>query len=151
MCQCAKKPLFTGFLGYDCGMGFQTWILPFFEFADNVLLPVLFGLALLFFFWNLVRYAIIGGANKESRATAKTLMLWGVLALFVMVSIWGIVNLFLDDLGFGGDVDPITPDYMLERQMNADDPCLLDPFGPGCNPVSDPCEVNPNDPSCNPV
>lgn len=31
-----------------------------------------------------------------------------------------------------------------------EDDCVLDPFGPGCNPTEDPCWTNPTDPMCNP-
>jgi len=60
----------------------------------NVLLstiPVLVGAALLLFMWGLVEYVLsaAGDAKKES----KQRMLWGIIGLFVVTSIWGIVSI----------------------------------------------------------
>lgn len=61
----------------------------------DVLIGVLISLALVIFLWGLARY--IFSAGDESRlADAKRLMFWGIIALFVMMSVWGIV-LFLQD------------------------------------------------------
>lgn len=52
------------------------------------LVPIVFTLGLLVFFWGLVRY--IFGADHDKEVAKKT-MLWGVVALFVMASVWGLV------------------------------------------------------------
>lgn len=57
----------------------------------NVLLPLVVTLAILAFFWGLVMYLWAAGDPKQ-RAQGKGLMIWGVIALFVMVSIWGLVQ-----------------------------------------------------------
>lgn len=66
----------------------KTWI--------DFLLPVLVTLALLGFFWGLVQY-IWGGA--ESKEKGRDRMIWGVIALFVMVSVWGLVALIGNTFG----------------------------------------------------
>lgn len=58
-------------------------------------LPIVVALALLAFFWGLVKF-LFGGADKKDEA--KTLMIWGVVALFVMVSVWGLVGFIGDAL-----------------------------------------------------
>lgn len=124
---------------YDLYMGLQTWLLPFIKFLSDTLVPFLVALALLFFLWNLVRYAIIGGANKEDREKARTLMLWGITALFVILFVWGIVNLFTRMFGFQDVTDPITPDYIKYK----------DPFWDGSyDDWQDPCSQNPNADGC---
>ena len=52
-------------------------------------LPIVVALALLAFFWGLVKL-IWGGADAVSEG--KHLMIWGLIALFVMVSVWGLVR-----------------------------------------------------------
>ncbi len=54
----------------------------------NILIPIAFALALLFFFWGIARYIWSSGNGKEE---GKKFMLWGVIAIFVMTSIWGLV------------------------------------------------------------
>jgi len=59
----------------------------------DIALPIVVALALLGFFWGLVKFIFAQG-NEEAKADAKKIMLWGIIALFVMVSIWGLI-LFL--------------------------------------------------------
>ena len=62
----------------------------------NILIPVLIALALVVFFFGLVRY--IWGGGKDSTAGRK-IMFAGLIALFIMVSIWGIIRLAQNALG----------------------------------------------------
>ncbi|MCK5060073.1 MAG: hypothetical protein KAR00_02975 [Candidatus Pacebacteria bacterium] len=64
----------------------------------DLLIPIAFAAALLFFFWGLAMYLLAGG-NEEAQTKGKTMMLWGVIALFVMASIWGIVAFINQALG----------------------------------------------------
>src|SRR3989344_2571306 len=57
----------------------------------DLALPIVVALALLGFFWGLVKFIFAQG-NEESKADAKKIMLWGLIALFVMVSVWGLVG-----------------------------------------------------------
>lgn len=70
--------------------------------------PVVSGLALLVFFWGLVKYIFAQG-NEESKADAKKIMLWGIIALFVMISIWGIITLIQTNLGVSNVQSVQTP------------------------------------------
>jgi len=62
----------------------------------NILIPIAFALGLLVFFWGLVKY--IFGAEHDKEAAKKT-MLWGVIALFVMASVWGLVRFLGSTVG----------------------------------------------------
>ena len=62
----------------------------------KMIVPVIIGLAVLFFLWGLMRY-ILQTDSVEGRAAARQIMFWGVITIFVMVSIWGFVNV-LDGL-----------------------------------------------------
>ena len=66
-------------------------------------LQVLFWLlALALFFWGLVKF-IKNAADTKAHEEGKSLMIWGIIAFFVLVSLWGLVGLFLGDL-FGVSV-----------------------------------------------
>ena len=58
----------------------------------GTLVPILITLALVVFFWGLVRY-LWWGTSEPRIDEAKTLMKWGLITLFLMVSIWGIIAL----------------------------------------------------------
>jgi hypothetical protein len=54
-------------------------------------LPVVVGIALLAFFWGLAKFIFQQG-NEEQKTEAKKIMIWAVVAFFVMVSVWGLVG-----------------------------------------------------------
>lgn len=62
--------------------------------AVKVVVP----LALLVFLWGLAKFILVAGDEKE-KERGKNIMVWGVIALFVMVSIWGLVNLLQSNFG----------------------------------------------------
>ncbi len=68
----------------------------------NSLVPIIIGLTLLVFLWGLARFILAAGDEKKLEA-GKSLMIWGVIGLFVMVSVWGIVNILYGSF-FGGSI-----------------------------------------------
>lgn len=66
----------------------------------NVVIPVLITIALVFFLWGILRYVYKVG-NAHSKESDRQIFLWGLLALFCMVSVWGIVSVLC--LQFFGD------------------------------------------------
>ena len=55
------------------------------------------GLALLYFVYGLAKF--IRKASEGDVKEGKNIMMWGIIALFVMVSVWGIIQLLASDLG----------------------------------------------------
>jgi hypothetical protein len=62
-------------------------------------IPILVGLGLLAFFWFLVMFIWKGADNPAERQKSIGGMGWSIVALFVMVSIWGIVGLIAQVTG----------------------------------------------------
>lgn len=58
----------------------------------NQLIPIVISIALLLFLIGIVQYVTAGG-DEERRAAARGMIIFGVIALFVMVSVWGFVNI----------------------------------------------------------
>lgn len=69
-------------------------------FINDVLIPLIFAVALLMFIFGMFRYFIAGGADEGKREDGKQLMLYSILGFVLMVSIFGIVNLIASGLGF---------------------------------------------------
>ncbi len=63
------------------------------DLINNVAVPIVFALAFIVFIWGIFQYFIQGGQDEEKRDAGKSLMLWGLIGFFVMVSVWGLVNI----------------------------------------------------------
>ena len=61
----------------------------------SYILPIIVALALLYFFWGLAKY-IINSGDEEKKSEGRNIMIWGIITLFIMVSVWGLVNLLVD-------------------------------------------------------
>ncbi|OHA96913.1 MAG: hypothetical protein A3J09_00400 [Candidatus Zambryskibacteria bacterium RIFCSPLOWO2_02_FULL_51_21] len=80
-------------------------------FLDLVLLlvPLVASLALLAFFWGLAKFIYNVSGDEKAVGEGKNLMKWGLIALFVMVSVWGILRFAYGELGFSGFGVPFLP------------------------------------------
>ena len=58
----------------------------------SLIVPILVSVALLGFLWGIAKFILHTGGGKEQEE-AKNVMFWGIIALFVMISVWGIVGL----------------------------------------------------------
>ena len=77
------------------------------------LVPLAIGIAVVWFMYNLIKYFIKGDQPAEKQ-TALEGMLKGLAALFVMVSVWGIIKFLNAATGInqGGGADlPSIPTY----------------------------------------
>jgi ribose/xylose/arabinose/galactoside ABC-type transport system permease subunit len=93
----------------------------------NVLgqLPVvIIALATIVFLWGVLRF-MLAGDDEEARSAGRKTIGWGLIALVVMFSLWGIVKA-LQILFFGSNVDIDAPDTpsipgaaMIERDSSA--------------------------------
>ena len=69
-----------------------------FQTIIKLSIPVVFGLALLYFFWGMANFILHAG-DEKTLEEGKQKMIWGVVALTVIVSIYGILNLIGDSVG----------------------------------------------------
>ena len=65
----------------------------------NLVIRLVFGIALVLFFWGVAQFILKDAGNETTREEGKKKMMWGIIALFVMISIYGILKLI------GGLVD----------------------------------------------
>src|SRR3989338_305331 len=75
-------------------------------FLITLLIPVVVGFALLSFFWGLVRFIFHVGGDEKAVEEGKRIMTWGLIALFVMISVWGIIAFVQGELLPGGNSAP---------------------------------------------
>jgi len=65
------------------------------------LVPFAVGLAVVAFFWFLIVFITKGGQDPAKKTEALKHMGYSILALFAMVSIWGIIGLLGSMVGIG--------------------------------------------------
>ncbi len=58
----------------------------------SALVPFMLTLAVLFFLWGLAKFVLAAG-DEGARESGRSIMIWGVIAITVMVSLWGLVTL----------------------------------------------------------
>ena len=93
-----------GFLNYMIYLAGRA--LPLLILAAVVLL--LFGIVKTFF-WN-------SGEKKEE---GKSFIIWGIVALFVMVSVWGLVNVLRGTFKLDNNNVPLAPAVPLQQAPSA--------------------------------
>ena len=73
----------------------------------DILVQVAFVAAVAFFFWGIAKY--IWSVGNDGKEEGKKIMVWGVVGLFVMTCVWGLVYFIRDELQVGGAGDAPIP------------------------------------------
>ncbi len=73
----------------------------------NTLVPFIVGLAVFVIIWGIFTY-ITQASNEEKREEAKKYILWGVVGVFMMLSVWGFVNILLNTFELDKQIDSET-------------------------------------------
>lgn len=66
-------------------------------------IPFLGAVAFLVFVWGVAKFIKSSGSDKEIKEK-KNLLIWGIIGIFVLVTIWGIIAFLRSEFGFGGDI-----------------------------------------------
>lgn len=66
-------------------------------YLDQIL-KLIMGLAVVFFVYYVVQYYI---RPNDKRAEAAQYVMWSLIGFFVILTFWGIVNIFTSSFGFG--------------------------------------------------
>ena len=89
----------------------QQGVIGLIQFANTALndVMVLFiTAAIVAFFWNLVKFIMSGGGG-EDRSKALQGIMYSVIAVFIMVSIWGLIHLLQATFGVNNSNSAETP------------------------------------------
>jgi len=73
----------------------------------SALIPLIIALALIGFLWGAAKY-ILAADDPTKRKEGSHVMLYGIVALFVMISVWGLVAILTGTFGITSTA-PITP------------------------------------------
>lgn len=64
----------------------------------NPAILLLFVLALLYFIWGVIQYVIKADSDEE-RTQGKQHMVWGIVGMFIMVAVYGIIAIIKNTIG----------------------------------------------------
>jgi hypothetical protein len=73
----------------------------------RIAIPLLVAVALLVFFWGLVQF-IANAGDDDKRKEGKQHMIWGIVGLFVMVSVWGLVGFLGSVIGIQNSPNSVS-------------------------------------------
>jgi hypothetical protein len=76
---------------------------------NYVLVPVLFAVAFIVFLYGIVSKYIFSHGDPTKVAEGHKIILWGLIAFVVMISLWGLVNVVANTFGLYGISAPPTP------------------------------------------
>ena len=63
----------------------------------NALIPFIVGLAVFVIIWGIFVYVAQAG-DEEKRVQARKFIVWGVIGVFFMLSVWGLVNILVNSI-----------------------------------------------------
>ena len=96
--------------GVGCGTGSLCTVATQILYLINyVFVPVLFAVAFLVFLYGVANAYIFSGGDEEARKKGHHLILWGIIAFVVMISLWGLVNVVASTFGLAGYGAPMYP------------------------------------------
>lgn len=64
----------------------------------NPIIVLIFAVSLVYFVYGLVQY-LVNPDNEEIRKSSKNRMLYGIIGLFIMTAVFGIMNIILNTIG----------------------------------------------------
>lgn len=78
-------------------------------FLTQLIVPLIFAIATIVFLWGVVKF--IQAKSTDEKSEGRKFMLWGIIALAVMLSIWGIVSIIGGTFGVKNVVPqlPVNP------------------------------------------
>jgi uncharacterized membrane protein YidH (DUF202 family) len=68
------------------------------ELILNPIIILLFALAVLIFLYGVFKY-VRKSDSEDERETGRRHMIWGVIGMFIMISVFGIMNIIINTVG----------------------------------------------------
>ncbi|MBX4215492.1 hypothetical protein KW797_00930 [Candidatus Parcubacteria bacterium] len=68
------------------------------QYILNPLIGLLFAVALAYFVWGIVQF-IRNSDSDTSRAEGQQHMIWGIIGMFIMIAVFGIIQLIMGTFG----------------------------------------------------
>lgn len=73
----------------------------------NYIIPFIVGLAVLVVIYGVFSF-ISNAADEEARASAKQFIIWGIIGIFIMLSVWGLVTILENSFNLTKNATGVT-------------------------------------------
>jgi hypothetical protein len=94
--------------------GFPDSLIESLEGILGALIPFFITAALVVFLWGLLKF-MSSVDSETAKESGRRLMVWGIVTLFVMVTVWGLVALLNRLTGVWQGEDVHAPNYPISR------------------------------------
>lgn len=74
----------------------------------GIVVPILIGFAIIVFLWGVLRF-IFNAGSDEKRKEGKMFMIYGIIGIVVMVSVWGLVSFLQGTFGLDSNAPAQSP------------------------------------------
>jgi len=68
----------------------------------NQFMYLLMAVAVVLFVFYVIKYFVVGSEGGESRKEGGKYVLWSIVGFFVILSVWGLVNILTNTFNTGG-------------------------------------------------
>ncbi len=67
--------------------------------VNQVIVPLIFAIAFLTFIWGIFNYFFLSTGDAAKQGQARSFMIYGILGMVVLFSVWGLVSISLNTFG----------------------------------------------------
>ena len=67
----------------------------------NIIIPILIIVAVVYFIWGVIQYVVMSKGDEEAQAAARNKIVYGLIGIFVILSVYGLVFFLGRTLGVG--------------------------------------------------
>src|SRR3989338_4677306 len=78
----------------------------------NLVFPVLVGIAVIVIIWGIFQM-ILNAGDEEARKAGRTKLLWGIIGVFLMLSVWGLINILVGSVTFDNTPANVVPPIVI--------------------------------------
>lgn len=82
----------------------------------NAVIPIFISFAVVYLIYAIVKYIIAG--DEDKRKEGKTMVMYGIIGLFLILSIWGLVNILVRTFGLNNNVPVNQIPRVIETNRN---------------------------------
>lgn len=80
-------------------MTFAQFVSGIINVVNVIIVPSIFALTFLVFIYGVVKYFFLSQGDADKQSEGRQFVLWGILGMVLLFSVWGFVNILLSTLG----------------------------------------------------
>lgn len=82
-------------------LSFADFVTNIVQFVNDYVIKLLYAIAFVGFVWGLFKYFFLESADEHKRSEGRQFVLWGLIGLVVLFTVWSLVNMLLRTFSLG--------------------------------------------------